>query len=51
MTKLKAVNAPYRTLGMTGGDALTLMGEAPIALAVLRDAHECWLPRFMAGAS
>ncbi len=35
-------------IGMTGGKALTLPGEAPILLSSLRDAHEHWLPDFMA---
>ncbi|MCH7944157.1 MAG: phosphoribosylformylglycinamidine synthase II, partial [Proteobacteria bacterium] len=35
-------------IGETGGDALTLAGSAPISLAALRDAHEGWLPAYMA---
>ncbi len=35
-------------IGETGGDALTLKPDAPIWLAALRDAHEGWLPRYMA---
>ncbi len=35
-------------IGETGGDALTLAGSAPISLAALRDAHEDWLPAYMA---
>ena len=40
---------PLRLLGSVGGDALKLAEEAPLSLADLRDAHEAWLPRFMAG--
>lgn len=39
-----------RTVGVTGGDTLTLADEAPISLSELRDAHERWLPDFMDGA-
>ncbi len=35
-------------LGLVGGEALTLPGEAPISIGVLRDAHETWLPAYMA---
>ena len=36
-------------IGKTGGDALTLSGEMPISLAELNNAHENWLPSYMAG--
>ena len=36
-------------IGTTGGDALALPGEAPIAIAALRQAHETWLPHYMDG--
>jgi len=39
---------PLRLLGKVGGDAIKLDGEPPLPLAVLRSAHEDWLPRFMA---
>ncbi len=35
-------------IGETGSDALTLKPDTPIWLAALRDAHEGWLPRYMA---
>ena len=31
-----------------GGDAIKLHGEQPLSLATLKQAHEDWLPRFMA---
>ena len=37
-----------RRIGSTGGDALTVDGAHPISLAGLRDAHEGWLPAYMA---
>ena len=37
-------------IATTGGDALTLPGEAPIVISALRSLHEGWLPGFMNGA-
>ena len=37
-------------IGTTGGDALTLPGEAAIVVADLRRLFEAWLPGFMSGA-
>jgi phosphoribosylformylglycinamidine synthase len=39
---------PVRLLGKVGGDSIRLRGEAPLPLAILKAAHEAWLPRFMA---
>jgi phosphoribosylformylglycinamidine synthase subunit PurL len=39
---------PVRLIGSVGGDAIGLVGEAPLPLAALKSAHEDWLPRFMA---
>jgi phosphoribosylformylglycinamidine synthase II len=39
---------PLRLLGKVGGDAIKLEGEPPLPLAALKQAHEGWLPRFMA---
>ncbi len=36
-------------LGHTGGAELTVLGVGPISVAELRDAHEGWLPAYMAG--
>jgi phosphoribosylformylglycinamidine (FGAM) synthase-like enzyme len=40
-------SVPVRVLGTVGGDTLTLPGEAPLPLGMLRAAYEDWLPRFM----
>ena len=48
MNEAKAAGIPAINIGETGGDALTLAGCAPISLAALRDAHEGWLPTYMA---
>jgi phosphoribosylformylglycinamidine synthase subunit PurL len=36
-------------LGHSGGAELTVLGAGPISVAELRDAHEGWLPAYMAG--
>ena len=41
--------APIRRIGVTGGAALTLPGEAPIAVSDLRKALESWFPAYMDG--
>ena len=40
---------PVRRLGATGGKALAITGERPIAVAQLKEAFESWLPAYMAG--
>jgi len=45
--KAGAAAVPVRRLGTTGGDALTL-GSESIAVKALKDAHEGWLPAYMA---
>ena len=39
---------PVALIGMTGADSLTLPGEEAISVAELRQAHEGWLPAYMA---
>lgn len=43
-----AAGVPIRVLGRVGGDKIALPGETPLTLTALREAHEDWLPRFMA---
>jgi len=45
----EAAGAPVVRLGLTGGDALTFAGQGTISVQALRQAHEDWLPRYMAG--
>ena len=49
---IKDVAAIYdvavRVLGTVGDDKVTLPGEAPLPLGMLRAAYEDWLPRYMA---
>jgi hypothetical protein len=39
---------PVAIVGMTGADSLTLPGDETISVAELRQAHEAWLPDYMA---
>jgi phosphoribosylformylglycinamidine synthase II len=39
-----------RRAGTTGGRALTVVGGGAISLSELAEAHEAWLPRYMAGS-
>ncbi|MEN6543721.1 AIR synthase-related protein, partial [Parvibaculum sp.] len=41
---------PASRIGATGGRELTLDGCNPISLQRLKDAHEGWLPAYMAAA-
>ncbi|MGB3273172.1 MAG: phosphoribosylformylglycinamidine synthase subunit PurL [Xanthobacteraceae bacterium] len=49
LTKLKAVEVPVKQIGKTGGDALAIAGERPVAVAELKARFESWLPDYMAG--
>ena len=46
----KAAGVSASVIGSTGGDALTVTGQAAISLSDLASAHEGWLPDYMAGA-
>lgn len=45
----KAAGVPFRKLGVAGGDAINIPGEAPAKVADLRNGHDNWLPGYMAG--
>jgi phosphoribosylformylglycinamidine synthase len=49
LARLAKAGVPAARIGTTGGDALTLPGEAPILVAELVGAHESWLPTYMGG--
>jgi phosphoribosylformylglycinamidine synthase len=49
LARARAVCVPVWTIGKTGGDALTLAGERPILVTILRKRFESWLPAYMAG--
>ena len=49
LTRARAVNVPVWAIGTTEGDTLTLAGERPILVTILRERFESWLPAYMAG--
>jgi phosphoribosylformylglycinamidine synthase len=49
LARAREANVPVWTIGKTGGDALTLAGERPILVTILRERFESWLPAYMAG--
>jgi phosphoribosylformylglycinamidine synthase II len=46
-----AAGVPVRSLGSTGGDALTLADERPILVVKLRESFEAWFPAYMAAGT
>jgi phosphoribosylformylglycinamidine synthase len=48
LAQAKAAGVPAFVLGRTGGAALTVAGSGTISLTELRNAHEGWLPAYMA---
>jgi phosphoribosylformylglycinamidine synthase subunit PurL len=49
LARARAANVPVWAIGKTGGDTLTLAGERPILVTILRERFESWLPAYMAG--
>ncbi len=47
MEEFRRAGTAAAKIGVTGGDSLTLPGEAPVPLARLRSVHENWLPEYM----
>jgi phosphoribosylformylglycinamidine synthase len=47
-TEAAAAGIPALRLGVSGGPSLTLEGAGAISMALLRAAHEAWLPGYMA---
>ena len=41
-------NVPAISIGRTGGTSLTVSGHHSISVSTLREAHEGWLPGYMA---
>ena len=46
---MKGVGVPCVRIGTTGGDAIAIAGEAPVAVNALSSAFESWLPAYMNG--
>ena len=50
LAEAQAANVPARLVGRTGGTVLTLADGNSIPLTDLRNAHENWLPEYMAAS-
>jgi phosphoribosylformylglycinamidine synthase II len=48
MARAMAASVPMQRIGTTGGDVLAIAGERAIAIVVLRERFERWLPNYMA---
>ncbi|WP_439497965.1 phosphoribosylformylglycinamidine synthase subunit PurL [Bosea sp. (in: a-proteobacteria)] len=51
LAEAKAAGVPAAAIGRTGGNALELPSEAPVALSALDKAHEDWFPTYMSAKS
>ncbi len=49
LTKAGAVGVPCARIGTTGGDALAITGERPVAITKIGQAFEHWFPAYMRG--
>ncbi|QIP08870.1 phosphoribosylformylglycinamidine synthase subunit PurL [Bradyrhizobium symbiodeficiens] len=49
LAKMRGCEVPCVRIGTTGGDAITIAGEAPVTIDALRTSHERWLPDYMGG--
>jgi len=49
IVRARAAGITVRRLGQTAGDTINLPGERPLLVKVLGEAHERWLPAYMAG--
>src|SRR5438874_365813 len=51
LAKMRGAGVPCTRIGTTGGNAITVAGEAPVSINSLVSAFERWLPAYMNGAS
>jgi len=51
MQRIQAAGVPVNRIGTTGGGAIAIDGERPLAVASLNERFEGWLPSYMAGAA
>jgi phosphoribosylformylglycinamidine synthase len=49
LARAREASVLVTAIGTTGGDALTIPGERPMLVTVLRERFESWLPAYMAG--
>jgi phosphoribosylformylglycinamidine synthase II len=50
IARAKEAGVRITVLGTTAPETLTVAGERPISVGELRETHEGWLPRYMAGS-
>ena len=48
MAKMRVVEVPCVRIGTTGGDLISVSGEAPVSIETLKNGFEGWLPNYMA---
>jgi len=51
LDRARAASIPVWSIGTTGSDTLTLAGERPMLVTMLREHSEGWLPAYMAGSA
>jgi phosphoribosylformylglycinamidine (FGAM) synthase-like enzyme len=51
LAKMRGAGVPCSRIGTTGGDTITIGGEASIAVAALKTSFESWLPAYMSGGA
>ena len=49
LAKMKGAGVPCMRIGTTGGKAIAVAGETPVAVTLLNTAFEAWLPAYMSG--
>jgi phosphoribosylformylglycinamidine synthase len=49
LSAAKAAGVPAAVIGETGGETLNLGASAPVLVRTLLEAHESWMPAYMAG--
>ena len=49
LAKMKGAGVACVRIGTTGGDAIAVAGETPVAVTSLSTAFESWLPAYMSG--
>ncbi|MDO9563291.1 MAG: phosphoribosylformylglycinamidine synthase subunit PurL, partial [Bradyrhizobium sp.] len=47
LAKMRGADIPCARIGTTGGDAIAIVGEAPVSVKTLDAAFESWLPAYM----
>jgi phosphoribosylformylglycinamidine synthase len=47
LAKMQAVGVACARIGTTGGDTISIAGEAPVSVALLKHGFESWFPTYM----